>query len=249
MSAAFNFNVEKYLNSLPDDINLIKINNKHITYLPDLSRFTKLEKLYCIHNYLTFLPTLPSTLKILYLDNNRLKTLPDLPPHLEYLSCADNQLSSLPDLPETLHTLCCSCNKLYSLPKLPYYLKNLYISVNKFTTLPILPLYLKGLSCASNKLIDFPNLPSSVNTLWCDNNPICEIIGNHIDDVNIIRKNAQILNKFKYLYYCIKYKKQLRKLLWSLREKKIQEHYHPMHLIELLREKDDSELDVLLEGW
>ena len=47
------FNIEIYLNSLPDDITIININNKNITYLPDLTRFKNLIELDCINNKLT----------------------------------------------------------------------------------------------------------------------------------------------------------------------------------------------------
>ena len=30
-----------------------------------------------------------------------------------------------------------------------------------------------------------------------------------------IKQNIQILNNFRYLYYCLKFKKQLRKWLWE----------------------------------
>jgi hypothetical protein len=41
------FNIEEYLNSLPEDIEEIDISGKGITYLPDLSRFKKLKILEC----------------------------------------------------------------------------------------------------------------------------------------------------------------------------------------------------------
>jgi len=50
------FNVEEYLNSLPDTITEINLSQKGITYIPDLSRFKNLEGLYCNWNNLTSLP-------------------------------------------------------------------------------------------------------------------------------------------------------------------------------------------------
>ena len=57
------FNIEKYLNSLPDDIKIIDVNYKNITYIPSLERFYKLEKFNRDYNRLTELPNLPNTLK------------------------------------------------------------------------------------------------------------------------------------------------------------------------------------------
>ena len=64
------FNIEEYLNSLPEDIEEINISNKNLTYIPSLERFRKLKELYCSYNELTSLPLLPNTLKELYSDNN-----------------------------------------------------------------------------------------------------------------------------------------------------------------------------------
>lgn len=33
------FNIEEYLNSLPDDVEEINVSERRLTYLPDLSRF------------------------------------------------------------------------------------------------------------------------------------------------------------------------------------------------------------------
>jgi hypothetical protein len=59
---------------------------------------------------------------------------------------------------------------------------------------------------------------------------------------------VQILNKFRYLFFSLKFKKQLRKILYEkIREPKIRIKYHPMHLINNLGENDD--LDDFLEKW
>ena len=56
------FNIEKYLNSLPDDIEELNISNKNITYIPSLERFRKLKEINCNNNKLTILQNLPNTL-------------------------------------------------------------------------------------------------------------------------------------------------------------------------------------------
>jgi hypothetical protein len=38
------FNIEEYLNSLPDDVQVINIRSKNLTYIPSLDRFKKLSK-------------------------------------------------------------------------------------------------------------------------------------------------------------------------------------------------------------
>ena len=84
------FNIETYLNSLPDDIEEINVFYKELSYLPDLSRFTNLKYLYCSHNQFISLPLLPDSLQELYCYNNQLSSLYPLPNSLEILFCKNN---------------------------------------------------------------------------------------------------------------------------------------------------------------
>jgi len=53
---------------------------------------------------------------------------------------------------------------------------------------------------------------------------------------------------FRHLYYCLKFKKQLRKWLWEkVREPKIEKLYNPSYLIENLGDGDN--LDEVLKNW
>jgi hypothetical protein len=86
--------------------------------------------------------------------------------------------------------------------------------------------------------------------LTYDYNPIYEIIDSH--NLFIINKKIQILHKFCYLYYCLKFKTQFRDFLWKkIREPKIIQNYHPSYLNKLLI--DDAEgtedLDMVLNSW
>ena len=62
------FNIEDYLNSLPEDIQEIDVDSKEITYLPDLTRFKNLQTLICSNNQLTELPPLNKNLQKSLLD-------------------------------------------------------------------------------------------------------------------------------------------------------------------------------------
>jgi hypothetical protein len=76
-----------------------------------------------------------------------------------------------------------------------------------------------------------------------NNNPICEIIG-----IKAPIKQLNILNKFRYLYYSLKFKKRFRDWLWvRIREPKIRERYSYDYLVKNLHENTD--LDELLENW
>jgi len=67
------------------------------------------------------------------------------------------------------------------------------------------------------------------------------------DELKIIKSKIAILNKFRYLYYCLRWKKKFTKWLWKIREPQIQQKYHPRYLLEHLTE--DDELEEFLEKW
>ena len=187
------FNIEIYLNSLPEDTEIIDVCLKGLTYLPELSRFKNLMVLICFDNQLTSLPPLNENLKILI--------------------CCDNKLTSLPPLNKNLKTLICN----------------------------------------NNHLTSFPNLNKNLKILDMGNNPVYDVL---YDLDNIIKtyeipiktnKILKIINKFRSLYYQLKFKKHFIKWLWKSREKQIEEKYHPKYLLENLDENTD--LDEFLNNW
>jgi Leucine-rich repeat (LRR) protein len=218
--------IEIYLNSLSEDILTLDISYMDIKYFPDLTRFKNLQELYCYDNELTSLPTLPQNLEKIY--------------------CENNQLTSLPTLPENLKELNCSMNYLTSIPSLPQNLKELYCHNNRLTSLPTLPQNLKELDCDYNQLNLLPTLPQNLKKLNCSINPIYEIVNSN--SLFQIKQNIQLLNNFRHLWYCLKFKKQLRKWLWEkVREPSAKKLYNPKYLIENLGDKDD--LDEVLKNW
>ena len=240
------FNIERYLNSLPKDTTKIDISCKGIKHLPDITRFTSLEVLVCYDNHLTSLPPLPESLLYLSCERNKLRYLPQLPARLLQLYCSYNLLTSLPPLPARLLQLYCMKNMLTSLPDLPASLLHLYCSCNQLTYLPAFPANLQSLFCGHNQLSYLHTLPQNLKGLGFDFNPIYQIINNN--NWKIIRQKLKIINSFRHLYYCLKYKKQFRFLLWEkVRKHKIETKYNPKYLIENLNE--DIDLDRFLNHW
>jgi Leucine-rich repeat (LRR) protein len=238
--------IETYLNSLSEDISELNVNDQGITSLPDLTIFKNLKKLYCFNNKLTSLPTLPQNLQILYCSGNQLTLLPTLPQNLKRLYCYNNKLTSLPTLLQNLQILYCSGNQLTLLPTLPQNLKKLVCYNNQLTLLPTLPQNLESLNFSTNKLTYLPTLPKNLKELYFYNNPIYKIVNG--DRLLQIKKNIQIINNFRNLYYCLKFKKQFRKWLWEkVREPKVKIIYNPNYLIENLGYEDD--LDEILNNW
>jgi len=256
------FNIEEYFDSFPDDVDRIDVSDEYLNYLPDLSRFKKLKELYCNGNYLTSLPVLPKTLeklncgyngltllpnlpenlKVLYCSNNQLTSLPVLPEKLKELYCFNNKLTSLPVLSEKLNELNCSNNQLTLLPNLPENLTELYCSHNNLTSLPVLPEKIKYISYnGNNKLMLLPILPEKLEKLYFYNNPKNKII---VDNYcfKTIKKNIKILNNFRYLYYCLKYRKRFLRIMEPI----IKKRYHPRYLYDL---KEEDDLDKKLGEW
>jgi Leucine-rich repeat (LRR) protein len=212
------FNIEEYLKSLPDDTTEIDVSCKKLTYLPDLSRFKNLKYLYCSSNKLTSLPVLNEKLIRLNCSGNQLTSLPKLNEKLKILYCSNNQLTSLPALNKNLKVLSCSNNQLTSLPGLNKKLKDLYCSYNQLKSLPV--------------------LNEKFKKIIYHNNPIYEIICNESN----IGTAIKTLYNFRYLYYCLKYKKRL----WKIRESAIIKKYHPNYLHNL---KEEDDLEEILEKW
>ena len=125
------FNIEEYLNSLPEDITVIDVSYKNLKYLPNLSRFKNLKELNCSHNELTILPELNENLQELFCCNNKLTILPVLNENLQVLYCGNNNLTTLPELNENLKILFCYNNNLTILPELNHNLETLFCNNNK----------------------------------------------------------------------------------------------------------------------
>ena len=200
------------------------------------------------HTLETYLNSLPEDILTLDISCKGIKSLPDLTKfkNLKKLYCYDNLLTSLPTLPQNLEILHCFCNQLTYLPTLPQNLEILYCDNNQLTYLPTLPQNLEKLHCFDNKLTSLPTLPQNIIELYCHDNPIFKIVNSNILFQRI--KNIQILNNFRYLYYCLKFKKHFRKWLWEkVKEPNVKKLYNPIYLIENLGHEDD--LETVLDNW
>ena len=72
-------------------------------------------------------------------------------------------------------------------------------------------------------------------------NDLIRLTPTNISEINHI---TQLLQKVKFTFMCVKYKKQFRDWLWvKVRLPKTQHKYHPNNLIMLLNGIDDNDLD------
>jgi len=111
------FDIVKYINSLPSDTTEINVSALRLTFLPDLTRFKHLTHLYCRNNQLTWLPPLPSSLEYLDVSYNKLTKLSPFNSKLTRLDCEHNLLTNLPYL-NNIAVLICSNNPMPRLPAL-----------------------------------------------------------------------------------------------------------------------------------
>lgn len=178
------------LKEYDSNIEELDLSYKKIRGILDLSKFTKLKKLFCHKNNITWLINLPNSLTELHCRHNEaveLSNLPDnllildcrsleitrlnnLPKQLTKLDCSFNYITSLDNLPDNLTELVCICNKISSLDNLPNNLTKLDCSDNKITQLDNLPNCLIELNCSYNKISNLDNLPNSLVKLTCTDN-------------------------------------------------------------------------------
>jgi Leucine-rich repeat (LRR) protein len=124
------FNIEEYLDSLPLDTTYININDRKLTYIPDLSKFANLTILDCSFNLLTMLPPLNNSLRVLNCSHNNLTSFPKLNENLRELYCSFNNLTSLPILNDNLKVILCYNNKINIITNIPNTLTCLNYSNN-----------------------------------------------------------------------------------------------------------------------
>lgn len=199
------FDVIDYVNSLPDDIETIVINNKGVEFIPDLSRFTRLKRLDVANNKLTRLPTLYEPLEYLYCWNNLLEYLPEFPKTLKYVSCQHNRLTKLPKL-NRLEGLMCPYNELTKLPRLPSTLLSLYCGNNLLSKLPTFNANLMVVNCGNEH--SWMNINDGENPNL-----------NKITSLPTLNKNL------KFLIVCNNYLNKLPKLNKKLKQLDCSENY------------------------
>jgi Leucine-rich repeat (LRR) protein len=188
-------------------------------------------------NYETYFNSLPDDVELISLPCYDISVVPDLSRFYQLKTLCFTRcrlLSELPRLPETLIHLNCSHTSLRRLPELPQrleYLKCSFTNV-RITSVPVLP-RLRWFVCETNSII---SLPKEINDTKYDiyNTPTFIRI-----ELNI---KKQIINRFRHLYYSLKYKEKFRGILWEkVRLPKIEKKYSPENIAELLKDVDDND--------
>jgi Leucine-rich repeat (LRR) protein len=121
-------------------------------------------------------------------------------------------------------------------------IRQLYCNNNELTYLPQLDNSLKVIECANNFLTSIPSLPYGIDRFVCENNPVHPII--HEYSILSMSKNIEKWNKFRYLYFRLKMRKNIRRIVFEkIRQPKIEIAYHPSRISELLDNNDINDID------
>ena len=154
----------------------VHVNLEGLHDLTGIEYFDNLEHLNCANNALTFIPPLPSSIRLLECNGNQLTSLPPLPEELQVLNCYYNQITALqPDLPDSLEMLYCHYNQITIIPPMTSKMHFLSIGYNPLVTLPALPPDLEVLGVANLNLTQLPSLPASILTLGADLNSLTSL--------------------------------------------------------------------------
>jgi len=150
----------------------------------------------------------------------------------------------------------CSYNEIEILPVFPRELEFFECNYNKIKWFHSFPPNVYHIDCSNNLLETFPEITQRNIHLNCDHNPITEIIDknpnryNHLRYIDI-RKNINILYRFRQLFYLlkIKFSKKLKNLLWErIRKPKIMALYSPENIQNtILKIQEYGEMDVVNE--
>lgn len=223
----------------------------------------------CYNDSIKKLSSLSENLEHFYCYNNsNFISFPELPSKLKTFECQTNNLSEPFELPDSLEVFLCSNNKLSCVTKsfsLPRNLIRFECCNNNISYVPVLSDSLVLFLCDNNKLYYLPDIPGSVKKISCIENPIYEII--HVQDNNIninndhsdelyvhySRLNIKKINNLRKSYYCGKFKKSFRFILWDkVRRDKIEREFSPDILNDYLshyHNDDDEALDRFLNNW
>jgi hypothetical protein len=184
-----------------------------------------------------------------------------LPDDIYTIDVSNKNLTYLPDISrfKNLQDMDCSYNQLTALPVLPRNLKWLFCGNNKLTSLPILPENLEEIDCSDNQLRYLPVLPTKIRRIEYYNNPVVDMMDTNtitqpkiihtFMEIKTMKLKIKIWNRFRELFYTLKYKSRFRSWLWEkVRLQKIENQFHPSRLMKQL-ENEEVELDEVLVDW
>lgn len=210
---------------LPPSIKLVHCANNEITSLDSLPRGVKW--LYCKNNSIRYLDHLPCDLDYLNCSDNVLTSLDNLPRKLNSVNCSNNRITTLTYLPPHLTVLNCCSNQIERLDNIPNTIKFLYCSNNQIRFLNFLPPKLEMLHCKNTLIERLDYLPKTVYNIQCDTEKMIYSFDDYCPFLTYFRpdytqyvevspefikpKNIHKLNKFKMLYFKLKYGWKLEK--------------------------------------
>jgi Leucine-rich repeat (LRR) protein len=260
------------LPELPEGLISLTCSLNHLTSLKNTP--STVQFLVVSRNEISTLSWMPQGLTSLAVSYNKLEHIDGFPPSLTLCNISYNQLTFLPPLPATIQQLDCKHNNLIELPaSLPTSLQRLLCSGNpRLLHLPPLPHNLKWLTVKGCGIVRLPTLPEGLSIFDASNSSVSQIVnippslvqnggmlhrtpmGDIIDFPEAalfserlirVRLNLEKLNRFRKLYYTLKYKDRFRHWLWiKVRLPRIERTHHPDRLQEALKQEGGEEADL-----
>lgn len=228
---------------LPAGLILLHISDGGLLWLPDLP--PTLGDLKITNCKLRWLPALPSSLSSLNLTNNELVVLPELPPRLNYLYISQNPITRLPMIPPRVKVIEADCCRIKSVPRLPPTVSYVCLSNNPLYHMVNAPSCLfspRGLLrwvLSNTPLFGILYHPKRDST-----HPDLDLMGVQGDPNKFLQRLAT-LNRFRDLFYALKFKRSFRDWLWvRVRLPKIERANHPVLLQGILEAAGEEEQDL-----
>jgi Leucine-rich repeat (LRR) protein len=229
------------LPELNDNLKYLCCENNELVEFPYFTEDSSLIFINCRYNNIREITAMPNLLQMLIGDCNKLEFICDFPISITEISISYNNLTRLPPLSKlsNLTELYCSHNLLAELPSpFPNSLLILGSSHNKLTYLPNLK-NISSVKCEANNLGYYPREKRSGIILSYHLNPIYTVVFSMYQDR--FYKNIEIIHKFRFLYYGLKFKNKLRTLLWDkILRPRIEAKYRPDNLTLILTSDDDE---------
>lgn len=161
----------KKINDIADKLEHLFINDCNISYLPNLTKFNKLQTLDLSNNNLLKLPELPKSLEELIVKNNNLTKISNDLPNLIRLDCDNNSITEL-NISNKIERLHLNKNPLTKIPSELFHIYFLNISGTNISSLTNAnyPL-LRELNISNTQILSLPKF-DNLKHLICNNSKL-----------------------------------------------------------------------------
>jgi hypothetical protein len=233
---------------LPRGIRNISLSDVVFESLPVLPSSVINLRIVSCPNLTQLIAPLPASLVSLHIEESGLESLPPLPPFLENLNVRGTRLARLPQLPSTLKRIVADHCRIQSVPRLPLLVFRVDFSYNPLWHMVNAPSHLINPGGLLRWVIKETPLFEILYNPLQDSTPFeLDEIGEKGDVYKCLHR-LKILNRFRDLFYALKFKRRFRYWLWvRVRLPRIERANHPALLQEVLAAAGDEPIERVIE--